>query len=743
MRTRLFVTAAALLLLTASARAQEVSGTEPGQDTPKTTASGGSDFPLVNQLDFGLRGTFFKDNSDRARFQRYRDARDGGTVDLFRFTKETPAYLLNLEGDHIGYRDQRFFGSINRYGRVKATFEWNEVPLFYSQDSRTLYSQTAAGVLMLPATVQSALQDKTSTLPLLMGGASLVKMDAKRNIASFNLVYTANETVDFSVSFRDTHRNGVQPYAISYGISNAIASEFAMPIDQRTNDFGAALQWANQHGLIKIAYEGSFFRNDLPSITVGNPLRVTDSPTAGPALGRLAGAPNTDMNTGSVLGTAKLPGHSRATGFVSLSSVTNNTALLPYTINTAIAPIALDRPNADLTARVTAMNYGFTSAPTNYLWLSARYRQYAYDNRSPEFFVGQLVNYDTSVVTENEHTELLGFTRRTFDGDASVTPFKYLALRGGYTRYDIDYANPSSGISHRMIEKSVEDTGRVSLDLTNVSWLTVRGIFERSKRVGEGLNIEELIAIGEQPSLRQFDIADRNKDSFRAIVTVMPVAQFSVNGSAGIGREEYPGTNFGLRNNDNNVYSLGVDFAPIDKISMGVTYGYEKYTALQGSRTANPLPAGGSLDDPTQQFNDPRRDWTDDATDNVRTWNASVDLLKVIPKTELRVGYDYSKGESTYVYGLAPNTTIVAPVQLPSVNNTLQRGTVDGRYFISPHLAVGMVYWFDKYDVQDFALGPTASLASPATGTTSLMLLGNYYRPYQANTFWARLSYFW
>ena len=278
MRTRLFVTAAALLLLTASARAQEVSGTEPGQDTPKTTASGGSDFPLVNQLDFGLRGTFFKDNSDRARFQRYRDARDGGTVDLFRFTKETPAYRLNLEGDHIGYRDQRFFGSINRYGRVKATFEWNEVPLFYSQDSRTLYSQTAAGVLMLPATVQSALQDKTSTLPLLMGGASLVKMDAKRNIASFNLVYTANETVDFSVSFRDTHRNGVQPYAISYGISNAIASEFAMPIDQRTNDFGAALQWANQHGLIKIACRDIDVQPGLtePKEPIGVPREVED-----------------------------------------------------------------------------------------------------------------------------------------------------------------------------------------------------------------------------------------------------------------------------------------------------------------------------------------------------------------------------------------------------------------------------------------------------------------------------------
>jgi MtrB/PioB family decaheme-associated outer membrane protein len=742
MRNRLFVTVAALLLITASARAQEVSGTEPGQ-TPTTAVTTGSDFPLVNQLDFGIRGTLFSDNSDRARFQRYRDVRDGGTVDLFRFTQETPRSVFKLEGDHVGYRDQRFFGSFNHYGKVKATFEWNQVPLFYSEDTRTLYSATAPGVLTLPVSVQQGLQDKTTTLPSAIAGAALVKMDSKRDMASFNLLYSATDKVDFNVTFRNTQRNGVQPYAISYGISNAIASEFAAPVDQRTSEFGAALQWSNEYGFVKLAYDGSFFRNNLPSLTIGNPLRATDSPTGGPAFGRLAGAPDTEMNTGSAMVSAKLPAHSRATGFLSIGNVTNNTALLPFTSNTAIAPIALDRQNADLTARVTAMNYGFTSSPVNYLWLSARFRQYTYDNRSPEFFVGQLVNYDTSVVTENEHTELLGFTRRTVDGDASVTPFKYLAVRGGYTRFDVDYANPSSGVSHRMIEKSVEDTGRVSVDLTNVTWLTVRGIFERSKRVGDGLNIEELIAIGEQPSLRQFDISDRTKDSFRGIVTVMPVSQFSVNASAGIGTEEYPGTNFGLRNNDNNVYSLGADFAPVDKISMGVTYGYEKYTALQASRTANPLPAGGSVDDPTQQFNDPRRDWTDDATDNVRTWNASVDLLKVIPKTELRVGYDYSKGESTYVYGLAPNTTIAAPIQLPAIRNTLQRGTIDGRYFITQHLAAGLVYWFDKYDVTDFALGPTASLASPATGTTSLMLLGNYYRPYQANTFWARLSYFW
>jgi hypothetical protein len=36
--------------------------------------------------------------------------------------------------------------------------------------------------------------------------------------------------------------------------------------------------------------------------------------------------------------------------------------------------------------------------------------------------------------------------------------------------------------------------------------------------------------------------------------------------------------------------------------------------------------------------------------------------------------------------------------------------------------------WFDKYKVQDFALGPVASLAQPATATPALMMLGCFYR---------------
>ena len=120
-----------------------------------------------------------------------------------------------------------------------------------------------------------------------------------------------------------------------------------------------------------------------------------------------------------------------------------------------------------------------------------------------------------------------------------------------------------------------------------------------------------------------------------------------------------------------------------------------------------------------------------------------MDLMKLLPKIDVKLADDYSRAESTYTYGLAANTVIAAPLQLTPVVNELQRGTIDARYFVSRRAAVGVVYWFDRYRVDDFALGPVASLAQPATAAPTLLLLGYFYRPYTANSVRLRFTYFW
>jgi MtrB/PioB family decaheme-associated outer membrane protein len=738
MRTKSWTVVAALLLMAGGAAAQNVATPAAQPDVVKTAGAPLAEFPLMNQIDLGFRGTSFGSDSDPARFQRYRDLRDGGTVDRFRLFKDTNEYRYSVQADHIGYRDQRFSGSYNNFGKVKASFEWNQIPLFYSQDTRTLYDTSTPGTLSLNDSIQSGIQNKTLTLANALNGASVFDLRTRRDIASGNFVYSATPNVDLTFTLRNTQKQGAYPWGGSFGISGAIATELPVPVDHRTTDLGTSLEYANDRGYARLGYDGSFFRNNVTTMVWDNPSRITDSPTAGPAQGRQALWPNTDMNSVSAAGGLKLPGHSRASAYISVGSLSNNAALLPFTINSALVSPALDRPTAEVTARVTAMNYLFTSRPVNTVWFSARYRQYEFDNRTVPFEVKNSVNYDTAIVALNQESEPFSQTRHTFDADATYSPIRHVGFRAGYTREDVDR-------TYRIVEKTTEDIGRASVDLTGLAWLSVRGVFEHSKRRGTPVDGLELLSIGEQPTLRQYDISDRDQDRFSTIIMVTPVSQFSVNTTVSFGRQEYPGTNFGLRNNDNHVYSVGFDYVPTDQVSMGLTYGFEKYTALQASRTANPLPANtvAFLNDPTQQWNDPRRDWTDDSADRVRTLDASIDLLKLITKTDIKMAYAYSRAESIYTYGLAANTVVAAPLQLSPVLNELQRGTVDGRYFVTRHFAVGAVYWFDKYKVDDFALSPVTSLAQPATATPALMMLGYFYRPYTANTVMGRITYLW
>src|SRR5204862_7236015 len=161
---------------------------------------------------------------------------------------------------------------------------------------------------------------------------------------------------------------------------------------------------------------------------------------------------------------------------------------------------------------------------------------------------------------------------------------RYIGIRGGYTRQEVDR-------TFRIVEKTTEDTYRASADATGLKWVTVRGVYEHSERTGSQVDPLELLSIGEQPSLRQVDISYRTKDRFSTVFQVTPFSMLSFNATAAVGKEDYPGTNFGLRSNDNWVYEAGFDFVPIDAVSFGVSYGYEEYKALQGSRTATPLPA--------------------------------------------------------------------------------------------------------------------------------------------------------
>src|SRR5215212_2189013 len=106
-----------------------------------------------------IGGMFTTTDGDEARYERYRDTRDGAYTNLS-LGRETGSYLFNATASHIGYRDQRYNIDYVR-PRLTVGFNWTSLPLNYSYLTRTAYV-TDGTTLTLPDSAQAAVQGPTN-----------------------------------------------------------------------------------------------------------------------------------------------------------------------------------------------------------------------------------------------------------------------------------------------------------------------------------------------------------------------------------------------------------------------------------------------------------------------------------------------------------------------------------------------------------------------------------------------------
>jgi MtrB/PioB family decaheme-associated outer membrane protein len=658
-------------------------------------------------------------SGDQTRFQRFRDVGDGVAVERFRFEHEGERWLFSLRGDHAGRRDQRYMVEYLHGGKLAVSFVWDQVPQLISGDTRTLFVAEAPGTFRIDRAIQQALEANPAQLAGFVPAARGVDVRSRRDIAAFSLGYAATPDVDMTFNLKTTLRDGTMPWAVTFGHSNLV--ELPAPIDARTTDVAAGIEWANARRSLRIGYDGSLFSNYVPALVWDNPWRLTDSPTAGGSQGRAALPPGSSLHAVTAVGGLPLPARSRVTGSVTLGAWRQNDQLLPFTINSALAAPQLPRQTAEAQARTVAMNYSVTSRPVRMVWLNARYRYHEFDNRTPRFETPVRVRLDQAIVAAHAPVALSS-TRHNLDLDASLRPLPATSFSLAYGRAQVDR-------THRIFGRTTEDVIRVSADTALARIVTVRGIVEHAERAGSRFDAEAL-PDSEQPAMRHFDLADRTRDRVTALVQVTPVPAVGISASAARGQDDYRNSGFGLRDSETTSYTVALDLVPDERINAGLSFVTDTYSTLQRSRNAAP----------GAQFNDPARDWLMDSGDRTRTITASLDLLRVVRATELRLVYDMSRSRATYLYQLPPNSTLAAPSQLPPVLNRLQSATADVRYFVTPQLALGAWYWFDDYQVRDFSLGPE-TMTRLDMGAN--LFLGHLYRPYTAHVASLRIMYFW
>ncbi len=774
MRNRLMIGAAALLLASAPfAGAQEKPQQEPEkpQQQPATVSSG--------TVDIG--GRFTSTTGDEARYERYRDLRDGANVNLL-YNKETPNWTFGVKAYNIGYRDGRYLLNFNSR-RVKLTAMFDQTPLNYSYETRTPYDCTAGNCSLDPA-LRAAVQAKSAVgvpanVGQLAGGsvynsiANPFDLQSRRDTISAQARISATDNLDFIFGVNSYKRSGNMPYGASFAFN--VGTELPIVIDNRETELSAAVEWASHQGSLHLGYQHSKFNQNVPSFTFDNPQFATDfcrtglpnqapgtcydpsgySNGNGPAFGRMAQPPSNSLDTVNWMGLVKLPGRTTANASFTMGANRQDEALIPWTTNTSIANptvyasfpelAALPRDTADMRVNYTSGTMNVSSRPQRYVSLTARYRFDSRNDFTREFDAEEYVRFDAVPEEGGGATEQFNINRNTLDVNASFTAIPHSALRVGYGYDRWEH-------STRATEGWKDNTARVSFDTVGNQYVTLRAMFEHTKRDPIGLSIDDLVGAGMQPAARFYDEAARTRNRGTFIVELTPLSTVGVNFSLATGKDDYQGADasqqFGFLNNKNTAYTVGVNYAPSTRVNVGADYGRETYNSLQESRNANPAP------DPS--WTDPNRNWSLTNDEKVNNFSLYLNLVKALPKTDIRVGYDYMDSDQGFVHGgpridaLSALGTFVA---LPNVTTTWHHLTVDLRYSLSEKLGVGIYYLYEKFDVADFATinsaGP-ASLPRPELGPQNntpridwlgAITTGYAVRPYTGSTGIVRLFY--
>lgn len=738
-----------LAILTISSTAQAQHGSFPSQAIFKPTNPN-----IFGQVDFG--GRFSSIDGDDARYQRYRDLRNGGFFDLSGLHWEKGTTVVDASARNVGWKDQRFQFAVERPGALRLRILFDQTPMFISRDTRTPYdplpADSGAGnaSLTLSDVLQAQIQASPTTnfRPLIEGAAGQRYFDSRlrRDTVGFDLRYTAGD-VDTTVNYMNTGKEGNIPF----GAYLQIPIEVPLPIDSRTNDVRTSVEWASDKGMVRAGWDSSWYDNSASVLVWDNPQRSVDASTAS-SQGRMATWPSNNMFSVNVGGAYRMPSRTTLNGLVAFGRWNQDTTLLPFTINSVNAGLVpLPRPTAEAKMNTASVLLNFVSKPSPYFDVSARYRFYDFDNQTPHFELARAAGLPDRVTADGSAgvwsnpaigktgPEPIGYRRNYVDLDSGISGVPNTTFRVGYSRYDAD-------THYRVFEKVAENTIRAGADVVGNQYVSFRSIFEHSQRRGDHFDLIALRIAAEQPGMRHFDLASRDRNRFSAVASLMPMPTAGINASIAWTKDAYLNDNtpeidsFGLEDVTSKTYTIGLDLSPTDAVGGGISFSIDDYDGVQRSRNASP----------GVQEQDSTRNWR--LNEGNKSWSAigTLDLLRAIRNTEVRFSYNYSDWKGTYGFQLPANSTLTAPLPLPELISTETRATTDVRYFITRRVAIGATYWYDSYDVEDFALSPdvVSGIAQPAveagqSATVNALLMNYFYRPFTAHSAWVRLTYLW
>ena len=229
-----------------------------------------------------------------SKYNEYRDLRDGFFIPRVRLSVDDIAgskYFLDVQSNNAIYHDQSYLATFGAWSRFKVQFRYDEIPHTYTNTARTLYTQTARGVLTIPLLTRNTLQGLAASDPTslpstiqtqLVPSMNFIVPAIERRAGTVLFAYDLTPDWDLLASYSREHESGTRPLGLilntspSASLTGGYGAEVPEPIDYFNNTVKIRAEYARKRWVMQIGYTGSFFQNDTKSLLFDNPFLTAD-----------------------------------------------------------------------------------------------------------------------------------------------------------------------------------------------------------------------------------------------------------------------------------------------------------------------------------------------------------------------------------------------------------------------------------------------------------------------------------
>jgi MtrB/PioB family decaheme-associated outer membrane protein len=592
------------------------------------------------------QGGFAVGNADA----RYRN-RDGRWLDLSATDLGLDSRSLNIAG--------------GKQGSYRLFLNYKELPHYITDTALTPFLGVGTGSLTLPSGWVPAAN--TGTMASLNASLHGVDLETKRRAVELGAALTPVVHWEFAVKFRHEEKTGALATGGSFVFNS---SQLVTPVDYNTNQIDVSAAYIQSRLQVRLAYYGSIFTNNEASLTWANPYAPL---VPGATVGERALAPSNEFHQLVVSAGFELNKKIHATADVAFGRMTQDEAFLPYTVNSSLTTQPLPRGSLDGRVNTLTGNLKITAAVTDRLRLNAAFTYDDRNNQTPQA-VYDWITTDVAPAAASPRTNLpYSSTHSTAKLDGGLVLTRDLRIDGG-CGYD-EYKRDLQEVNH-----SYETTcwGKATARANDRTDITLKG--SHAERTISDYTANPEIVSPENPLMRKYNMADRNRDTTGLRVDVALNERISVGLEANISWDKYRKSVIGLQDGRSGAVAADAAFSLSKDTSANLYLSHEQIDSTQANAE---FLVGAPL-------------WFASNKDSIDTAGAGI---KHHASEKFDIGADYTFSRSSGEISIRG-----ALVGFPDLTSRLHIAKLYATFRPKKRLSLRLAYWYENYQSEDWTV---------------------------------------